>query len=187
LTGSIGVFGGKVVIKGLIDKLGIHTEVISRGANNGWSSSVQPFTPEERRIVTDMLQEVYRQFVAKAAEGRKMSFDKLEQMAQGRVYTGQTAKKLGLIDELGTLNDAIAAAKTAAGLKPDADVDLLVLPEPSTILEQLFGGGDGDAETDAKIKILLPDVGGVLSELNSVYKFFSEPALLWMPFRINIK
>jgi protease-4 len=185
LTGSIGVVGGKVVLKGLYDKLGLNTEVISRGANSGLFSSTQSFTPEERRAWTDMLQEVYRQFVGKAAQGRKMSYEKLEQLAQGRVYSGQTAEKLGLVDELGTLNDAIFAAKNAAGLKSDAEVDLLILPEPKTIFEQLFGDSSSDAETDAKT--FLPPAIDMLIQIKSLRQFFSDPILLWMPFKISIK
>jgi protease-4 len=185
LTGSIGVLGGKVVVKGLFDKLGLDTEVISRGANSGTLSSTQSFTPEERHVMTDLLQDVYHQFVDKAAKGRKMSYEKLEELAQGRVYSGQMAKKLGLIDELGTLNDAIAAAKTAAGLKPDADVELLILPEPKTIFEQLFGDSDADAEADAKT--ILPKAIDLLVQLKTIRQFFGEPVLLWMPFRIDIK
>jgi protease-4 len=185
LTGSIGVLGGKIVLKGLFDKLGLNTEVISRGANSGSLSPTQSFTPEERRAWTDMLQEVYRQFVGKAAKGRKMSYEKLEELAQGRVYSGQMAKKIGLVDELGTLNDAIVAAKTAAGLKPDADVDLLILPEPKTIFEQLFGDSGTDAETDAKT--ILPAAIDILVQIKTIRQFFSEPVLLWMPYRIDIK
>ncbi|GAG23452.1 unnamed protein product, partial [marine sediment metagenome] len=92
LTGSIGVIGGKLVTRGLYDKLGLNTEVISRGANSGAFSSNQPFTPEERKAWLAVLEETYRQFVGKAAEGRNMTFSKLEELAQGRVYTGRTAK-----------------------------------------------------------------------------------------------
>ena len=185
LTGSIGVLGGKIVLKGLFEKLGLNTEVISRGANSGSMSSTQCFTPEERRMWTDLLQDVYHQFVEKAAKGRKMPYDKLEELAQGRVYSGATAKKVGLVDELGTLHDAIAAAKTAAGLKPDADVELLILPEPKTIFEQLFGDNDADAEADAKT--ILPKPLDVLIPVKTIRQFFAEPALLWMPFRIDIR
>ncbi|MGD0519087.1 MAG: S49 family peptidase, partial [Thermoguttaceae bacterium] len=124
-------------------------------------------------------------FVGKAAQGRKMSYEKLEELAQGRVYSGQMAKKIGLVDELGTLNDAIVAAKTAAGLKPDADVDLLILPEPKTIFEQLFGDSGTDAETDAKT--ILPAAIDMLVQIKTIRQFFSEPVLLWMPYRIDIK
>jgi protease-4 len=185
LTGSIGVLGGKIVLKGLFDKLGLDTEVISRGANSGSLSSTQTFTPEERRVWTGLLEEVYHQFVDKAAKGRKMSYEKLNELAQGRVYTGQMAKKIGLVDELGTLNDAIVAAKTAAGLKPDAEVDLLILPEPKSIFEQLFGDSSSDVESDAKIN--LPAAFDILLQIKTVRQFFCEPALLWMPYRIDIK
>jgi protease IV len=185
LTGSIGVIGAKLVLKGLFDKLGLNAEVISRGANSGAMSSLNAFTPEERRIWQNMLKEVYRQFVSKAAKGRKMSYEKLDTLAQGRVYSGTAAKKLGLIDELGTLNDAIIAAKTAAGLKPDADVDLLILPEPRSIFEQLFGDSSSDVETDAKA--LLPFNINILEQTKILRQFFTEPVLLWMPYKINIQ
>jgi protease IV len=185
LTGSIGVIGGKPVFKGLYDKLGLNTEIISRGANSGANSTTNPFTPAERRAWIEMLQGTYHQFVTKAAEGRKMPYDKVHELAQGRVYTGAMAKKIGLIDDLGTLEDAIAAAKTAAGLKPDADVDILILPQPKSILEQLFGDQSADAETDTKIS--LPMSLDLLGEIKIIRQFLSEPVLTWMPFRVVIK
>ncbi len=183
LTGSIGVLGGKLVTRGLYDKLGLKTEVIARGANSGSMSSNQPFTPDERKVWIEALQETYHQFVSKAAEGRKMPFSKVEKLAQGRVYTGQTAKKLGLIDELGTLNDAIAAAKKAAGLKADADVELLLLPEPKTFFEQLFG--DSSASTD--VKSLLPEGVQALQRAQTLRRLLSEHILTWMPYGVQVK
>lgn len=185
LTGSIGVIGGKPVFKGLYDKLGLNTEVISRGANSGALSTTNPFTPAERQVWIELLQSTYKQFVSKAAEGRKMPYDKLQELAQGRVYTGAMAKKLGLVDELGTLNDAIAAAKTAAGLKPDADIELLILPQPKSLIEQLFGDQSADAEADSKITLPMPF--NVLSEVKLLQSFFSEPVLMWMPYKVEIK
>ncbi|MCD4726181.1 MAG: signal peptide peptidase SppA [Pirellulales bacterium] len=183
LTGSIGVIGGKLVTRGLYDKLGLNTEVISRGANSGALSSNQPFTPEERKAWITMLEETYRQFVGKAAEGRNMTFSKLEELAQGRVYTGRTAKKLGLIDQLGTLEDAIAAAKKAAGLKPGAEVDLLVLPESKSFFERLFD--DPSASTD--LESLLPDIIGTLRRTQLLRQLLSERILLWMPYEVRVK
>ena len=183
LTGSIGVIGGKLVTRGLYDKLGMNTEVISRGANSGSMSSTQPFTPDERKAWTELLEETYHQFVSKAAEGRKMPYDKLEELAQGRVYTGRMAKKLGLIDELGTLEDAIAAAKTAAGLKADAEVDLMMLPEPKSIFEQLFG--DPSASTD--LESLLPEGFRILRQTKMLRQLLSERMLLWMPYGVQVK
>ncbi len=183
LTGSIGVIGGKLVTRGLHEKLGLHTEVISRGANSGSLSSNQPFTPEERKAWTELLHETYHQFVGKAAAGRKMPYDKLEALAQGRVYTGQMAKKLGLIDSLGTLKDAVAAAKVAAGLKPDAEVDLMVLPEPKSFFEQLFGDSSAEADFDS----LLPEGFKILQQTRVLRQVLSERILLWMPYGLDVK
>jgi protease-4 len=183
LTGSIGVIGGKLVLRGLYDKVGLDTEVISRGANSGSLSSTQPFTPEERKTWTALLEDTYHRFVQQAADGRKMPYDKLEALAQGRVYTGRMAKRLGLIDELGTINDAIAAAKVAAGLKADADVDLLMLPEPKSMFEQLFG--DPSASTD--MESLLPDAFKALWQARTLRQLLSERMLLWMPYDLQVK
>lgn len=183
LTGSIGVIGGKLVVRGLFEKLGMKTEVISRGANSGSLSATQPFTPDERKAWTELLQEAYHQFVSKAADGRKMSYEKLDEMAQGRVYTGRMAKKLGLVDELGTLDDAIAAAKQAAGIKADAEVDLMVLPEPRSVFEQLFG--DPSATTD--FESLLPADFKVLGQTKLLRQLLSERILLWMPYGVQVK
>jgi protease-4 len=183
LTGSIGVIGGKLVTRGLYGKLGLNTEVISRGANSEAMSSNQPFTPGERKVWMELLEDTYHQFVSKAAEGRKMSYDHLQELAQGRVYAGVTAKKLGLIDEIGTLQDAIAAAKTAAGLKADADVELLTLPEPKTIFEQLFGDQSASTDSDS----LLAEGIRLLQQSKMLRQMLSQPVLMWMPYEVQVK
>ncbi|MGW8257497.1 MAG: signal peptide peptidase SppA [Thermoguttaceae bacterium] len=185
LTGSIGVLGGKVVLKKLYDKLGLNTEVISRGANSGSLSTSEHFTAEQKRVWTELLMDVYRQFVGKAAKGRKMSYEKMEQLAQGRVYSGRMAKKIGLVDELGTLDDAIIAAKLAAGLKKDADVDLIVLPKPKTFFEQLFSDPASDVETDARAA--LSQAIDLFQQISTLRSFFAEPVLMWMPFKLELK
>ncbi len=183
LTGSIGVIGGKLVTRGLYDKLGLNTEVIARGGNSGALSMNQPFTPGERKMWMGLLEDTYHQFVSKAAEGRKMSYDHLQSLAQGRVYSGVTAKKLGLVDELGTLQDAIAAAKTAAGLKADADVDLLMLPEPKTIFEQLFG----DPAASTGVDSLLSEGIHLLQQSKLLRQMLSQRVLMWMPYDVQVK
>jgi protease IV len=183
LTGSIGVVGGKVVLRGLYDKLGVSTEVISRGEKSGSFSSTQPFTPEERKAWTALLQETYHQFVSKAAQGRKLSYQELEKHAQGRVYTGRMAKAIGLVDELGTLQDAIAEAKKAAGLKADEPVDLMILPRPQTIFEQIFGDASISSEFDA----IPPELLKPLRQARLWRRLFAERTLLWMPFAVKVK
>jgi protease-4 len=184
LTGSIGVVGGKLVTGGLYDKVGLNTEIISRGKNSGVLSSTNPFTPDERRIWMRLMQQTYHEFVSKAAAGRKMDYEKLEALAQGRVYTGRQAKKLGLIDEIGTLDDAMAEAKKMAGLKPSADVDILVLPQPKSVFEQLFGGDLPDVD---EFTAKLPDFVKSLRKVEVLKQLLGGKVMLWMPYHVELK
>jgi protease-4 len=129
------------------------------------------------------MQETYHQFVSKAAQGRKMPHSELEKRAQGRVYTGRMAKNLGLVDETGTLHDAIAEAKKAAGLKPDEQVELLILPKPRSIFEQLFGGDSLSGELDAAA----PELFKTLRQAKLWRRLFAEPTLLWMPYGMRLR
>jgi ClpP class serine protease len=91
-----------------------------------------------------MVEDTYREFKSKVAKCRGMTFEKVSELAEGRVYTARQALKLGLIDEIGTMNDAIAAAKQAAGLKADEEVEIMQYPEEKTIFEILGGSHDED-------------------------------------------
>jgi protease-4 len=183
ITGSIGVIGGKPVISKLLGNVGVTTEVISRGKNSGMLSLTAPFTPEERQAWMKVMDETYGQFVAKVAEGRKMPRAKIEELAQGRVYTGKMALDKGLIDGLGTLEDAIRAAKEAAGLKPDEKVDLETLPEPKTFFEQLL---DQDSAM-TRVRAALPELAYTLASAELIRRVFREPSLLLMPYRLEVK
>lgn len=182
VTGSIGVVGGKLVTGGLYEKLGVTTEVISRGRNSGSLSSNQPFTKAEREAWTAVLEETYRQFVDKAAEGRKMSRDKLEQLAQGRVYTGRMAAANGLVDGLGTLYDALAEAKRAAGLKPEEKIELLILPRPRTFFEQLFN----EPSVTERLATALPG-SELLLKADLFRRLFRERVLTVMPYQVKVE
>jgi protease-4 len=144
LTGSIGVFGMKLVMGGLEDKIGLKTETITRGANAGIFSTTTPFSPSERKAMEAMIADFYEMFLTKALEGRKkagkdMTLAQLDKLAGGHIWTGRQAKANGLIDELGTLDDAIAAAKEMSGNK-GVEMELLVLPKPKTFLDTLMEG-----------------------------------------------
>ena len=143
ITGSIGVIGGKLVTETLMKKLGITTEFIGRGKMSGVELD-RPFTPDERKVLIDMVEDTYRDFKSKVAKCRGMTFDKVSELAEGRVYTARQALKLGLIDEIGTMHDAIAAAKQAAGLKADEEVEIVQYPEEKSIFEILGGNRDDD-------------------------------------------
>ena len=149
ITGSIGVVGGKMAMTGLFNKVGITTETIERGKNSGIFSSSGKFTDSQRDVVKKMMEDMYGQFTSKAAKGRNMPVEKLAKLAGGRVYTGRQAKENGLIDELGTLHDAVAEAKKLAGLDASTEVRIEVLPEPTNFFESLFG--NLDAEKEARI------------------------------------
>jgi protease-4 len=146
-------------------------------------SSDKPFTPSEREAWLASMKEIYRQFVSKSAQGRKMPFDKLEKLAQGRIYTGNMAVANGLVDRLGTLHDAVAEAKKAAGVKDGEKVELLILPRPKSVLEQLFG--DPEASMESAMK--LTGLADPLLEINLLRRLFAEPALTLMPYRVELK
>jgi protease IV len=194
LTGSIGVVGGKVAIGGLLDKVGITTSVISRGKNSGIMSMVSGFTPGERETMQKMLDEIYGQFTRKAAEGRKMEYGKLEKLARGRVYTGAMALKLGLVDELGTLDDAVGYAAKLGGLPSGEKVERWLLPPPVSPLEAIFGSMDSDAESSLTLNRTLsqslrqfsPELGQALESAWLINLLAREPRLTLMPFKLRV-
>jgi protease-4 len=192
ITGSIGVTGGKFVLGGLMDKLGVTTDTIAVGKNGTIFSITTPFSETEKAAMQRLMDETYKQFVSKAAEGRKKSFDDLEKLAGGRVYTGRQAKKLGLIDELGTLGDAIASAKRLGGISEDAKSEMLILPKPQGLLESILGPlEDRDISTSIKLDLggFMPEaIRPVVRKLNTLSKLMSkEPVVLVMPFDVEIR
>lgn len=192
LTGSIGVVGGKIVTGGLFNWVGLKTEVISRGANSGLMSSEQPWNEAERKVIRESMQDVYDTFLDKSLAGRKragtsMTREKLLTLAGGRVWTGRQAKVNGLVDELGTLSDAIAAAKKMAGVD-GKDMEILTLPKPRSFLDRFAEGG---AET--RIAFQLGSLGGLpempkhLRHLGGLMKMKNERVWLIQPFAFQIK
>ena len=194
ITGSIGVVGGKLCLGGLYDKIGMTTETTSRGKNSGLFSTTAKFTDSERAVMLGMMEDIYDQFTAKAAAGRHMEQDELKKLAEGKVYTGRVAKQLGLVDELGTLKDAIAAAKRLAGLDPDEKVKAMILPEPENPLEALFGA-DMDQQREASLSMaavsvaagIAPELAGHLREALQLRQVMQEPVTVIMPYWIDIK
>lgn len=187
ITGSIGVVGGKIVLKGLFDKVGLSTDVISRGKNSGILSETSGFSESERVVWKKMMEGIYKQFVSKAAAGRKMEVAKLESLAGGRIWSGRQAKAKGLVDELGTLKDAISEAKKLAGLSPEDKVEQITLPKPRNFLDQLF-------ESELGVQTMLGNRAGVspellkrLAEVERIQELFRERTLYLMPHRIEIR
>ena len=105
----------------LFKKIGITSDKIKSGPYKDIMSSDRPMTEEEKAILQNIVNEIYEQFVATVAVGRQMEQSKVRQLADGRVYTGQQAKNLGLVDEIGDYYDALAAAGELGGIKPGSD------------------------------------------------------------------
>ena len=145
LTGSIGVFVIRPVLAGLMEKLGIGVESITRGARADLLLSTVPMSAETRAVLRDDVQHTYERFLDRVAEGRGMSAAAVNEVARGRVWTGEQALELGLVDRLGGIPEAVLAAKEKAGLAADADVLLVQYPPPKPLAQQfveaLQGGG----------------------------------------------
>lgn len=135
LTGSIGVVMVKFVIDGTLDKLGMNMERVADGRFADMYSPLRPFTPEERKKVEAQMQATYKAFVQKAAAGRQTTPERIDEIAQGRVWTGKQAKDLGLVDELGGLARAVALAKARANIAEDTEVELVIYPQPKSFYE----------------------------------------------------
>lgn len=134
LTGSIGVIAGKFNLRGLYDMLGLVKETIDRGERAGAHSDYRRFTKEELKKLEAEVRAFYDDFVTKAAEGRGIAIEEIEKAAQGRVWTGRQALSHKLIDELGGIPEAIAAAKRRADIPTDQPVNVELLPRPMASL-----------------------------------------------------
>jgi protease-4 len=152
IVGSIGVVGGKFVYKDLFDKLGINTETFSRGRNAGLFSSNAPFDDRQRRMVTNWMKGTYDQFTERVMTTRKGKIKDIDQVARGRIFLAKQAKDLGMVDEIGGINTALAFAAKRGKLTGDSkSYDIKVLPQPKTLSDFLggaFGGGGGGGNSD---------------------------------------
>jgi protease-4 len=144
LTGSIGVFSGKLITTGLWDKIGVSWDEVSQGKNAGIDSMLHDFTPEQHARFEQSLDAVYHAFIAHVAEGRKLDPAKVEAIAKGRVWTGAEGKANGLVDALGGLDTAVGLAKDAAKIGATQPVTLRPYPQPKTPLQQVLAGLNGD-------------------------------------------
>jgi protease-4 len=137
LTGSIGVYTGKFVTTGSLDKLGANIESTSDGKHAEIYSPDRRFTPEERAKIQESMQLVYDQFIERTAAARHMPPEKVDEVAQGRVWTGEQARQIGLVDDIGGLYKAIDLAKQRARLAADEEVQFVVYPKRRSVYEVL--------------------------------------------------
>jgi protease-4 len=149
ITGSIGVFGGKLNVLGLYRKLGLNVETVSRGRHAAMFSPFTDFDPEEEALFQKSLDQFYDVFLARVAEGRKMSASDVDSVGQGRVWSGLAALKRGLVDRFGGLHEAVEVARARAHIDANADIVIDVYPRPrKTFFQRWLSGVFDEPDRD---------------------------------------
>jgi protease IV len=179
LTGSIGVFFGKVNLKGLLDKLGVAQTVLARGRFADIDDPGKPLTDVERAKLRQEIEVFYRDFVERVATARKRPYDQVEPLAQGRAWVGVQAKQNGLVDDLGGLDRAVELIKQKANIPASEKVALVTYPPRRTLWDVVFNRNDESATIESLLARSAPGFpirsllhGGILS---------------LMPYRIDVK
>lgn len=137
LTGSIGVYGGKILVRELSESVGVTWDGVQVGGNAGMWSIVDEYSPSERERMQASLDRIYDDFTEKVARGRGLSRDSTDAIARGRVWSGADAHRLGLVDELGGFETALRAARELASLEADARIQVRAYPRPRTLVEMI--------------------------------------------------
>jgi protease IV len=195
ITGSIGVVGGKPVLKGFYDWIGVTNEYVMRGKNAGMFRESEKFSDTERAKFQEFLKNTYDDFTSKVAKGRGKEQTYIDSIGQGRVWTGFQGKERGLVDEYGGLDKAIELAKQLANIPADKGIERVILPQPPTFLQQLMNlddeGGDqasAEAKQQASMLSALPDdVRQTLRYAQLLDRAGKGEAIYLMPFRLRIK
>lgn len=174
ITASIGVLSGKFLTNGFWDKLGVTWDDVHVGDNSTMFTGTHDYTPAQWARLEAGLDQVYQDFTQRVADGRHMPLDKVLQIAKGRIYSGEDAQKLGLVDELGGFPEAVKLTKAALHLGDNQDIDIRVFPRPKTLYEQLFGEGadnserEGDAQAAAAMVRALQPVFRQMRQLGMI-------------------
>jgi len=175
LIGSIGVFIGKFSMEGLYQKLGISIESIQKGKNARMFSLAKTFSPGERAVVRKLIEDTYQDFVMRVAESRRQPYDQIDNIAQGRVWTGERGFALGLVDTLGGLQTAINIAKRRVKLDEEEDVQLIFYPKRKSLF--------GSLSRYLSVRQRIP-----LSEIRYIEEYILNlqlRPLALMPFKVN--
>jgi protease-4 len=156
LTGSIGVVFVKPDVQGLMGKLGIDEDTISRGRFAQIDSLDHALTPVETAKLKEGIDANYHDFVAKVAQARRRPFDQIEPLAQGRVWLGDQAKERGLVDEMGGIDRALELVKQKAKIPASENVTVVMYPPRRSILDMLFGRAQ-DSVVESRLRRLVKE------------------------------
>jgi len=150
LTGSIGVIMEIPNVAGLMEKIGVKTQVVKSGKHKDIASVFKTLAPEEKKILQTVLDDVHNQFIEDVSNARGMDFEVIKKLADGRIFTGRMAKEVGLVDEIGNLQDAIMLAGKLTGIEGEPQVvektdefnffDILKQEIPDNLLGNIFSG-----------------------------------------------
>jgi len=196
ITGSIGVVGGKPVIKGFYDWIGVSNEYVLRGNNAGMFRESEKFSESERKKFEELIKNTYYdQFLPKVAKGRGKNVEYIDSVGQGRVWTGRQGKDNGLVDEYGGLDKAIEIAKQLANIPADKSVQRVIRPQPPGFLEELLSAsGEESEQTSAEIKqhaalmaALPEDARRALRYMRLMDRAKNGEAIYLMPFDLRIR
>lgn len=181
ITGSIGVFGVFAHAKELAAKNGIRADEVSTNANSTMVSLLNGLSPGTVNIMTKSVEETYKRFVYFVTKNRKKSFEQIDEIGGGRVWSGARAKQLGLVDELGSLNDAISFAAQKANLK---DFNVSTYPKKISAFEQLFKNMEGE---DLSTKLIKNKIG---AENYKIFEQLTDPkmqngVMMEMPYQVK--
>jgi protease-4 len=183
LTGSIGIFYGKIDAAQLAEKLGVGVELFRFGKRAGAESLFRPFSPEERAALADRLRSYYRLFLARVAVGRGLSVEQVDALGRGRVYSGDAALRLGLIDHLGGFASALARARQLAHLGADAEV--VVRPRRREGLLDFVVGEIGGSQA-ATLSTLVPaEVRSALARAAVMQQLGAATPLALLPYDVK--
>ncbi len=185
ITGSIGVYMGKFNLSGFYSKIGVSKETVARGENAEIFSETKDFSEEETDKIYKQLMEFYmNDFVGKVHEGRDLSPAFVDSIGRGRVWTGEQAFELGLVDDLGGIWKAVELGRDLAGIPPDKAVSLVLVPEPKELIEQLLEGDLVFNPPSVRISPVLEEMMASIQWLNTLG---SGEAMAMMPYRIEFE
>lgn len=181
LTGSIGVVLAKPNVSGLLSWMGINTESMQRGELAGLNLLTASLSEAERQRLVSAMEHIYAVFLDRVAEGRSMRADQVAEIARGRVWTGEQARAVGLVDQLGGLLTAIDEARLAAKIQPPEKVELVFFPRKKAFLERL---GDYLA---ARAAVRMPGWWRRVNEAAVAFRFPEGSVLTLMPETIRVR
>ncbi|GAB0155504.1 signal peptide peptidase SppA [Chryseobacterium sp. Alg-005] len=182
LTGSIGVFGVIPYFKDIANKNGIRSDIVSTNANSQYYSSLNGVTPYGVSLITRSVEGTYKRFVHFVTQNRKQSFEQIDSVGGGRVWSGTRAKQIGLVDELGTLNDAVKFAAQKAGL---TSYHVASYPKKMSPIEQIFSDLN---EEDISARVIKNKIGKANYEIlqQITDKKLKSEVKMEMPYQIKI-